>query len=520
MKLLLTTLNAKYVHSNLALKYLWQEAAARFKHVRLQEFTINNEADYVFCELVQGDYDLACFSCYVWNIEKTLILAENLKKARPRCRLLLGGPEVSFEGERFLKDHPFVDFLIQGEGEAPFSAFLERLELLEQTGDANADFRDWDWGDWDWEDIPALAFRQGDRIRVNPPDPAPRFDATPFPYEGLPWEEDKVVYYESARGCPFRCAYCLSSVEKDVRPLPMERVKRELDYLIRKRPRQVKFIDRTFNYDRRRCNEILGFLMEKDNGFTNFHLEICGELLEEETLRLLSGARPGLFQMEIGVQSTNPDTLESINRGGDFARLAENVGRLKAMGGIHLHLDLIAGLPYEDYLSFQNSFDDVYRLRPHQLQLGFLKLLKGSPLREKAAYYRYEFRRTAPYEVISNAFLSAGGLVRLKMAEAVLDLYFNRGGFAKSLERAAFVLYQSPFAFYQELGDFYYLKGFQHKSHKKEDLYRILRQFFTWKYRRDRGQEALVFELLEEDLRDAMNPDAVKKFEKKGWELD
>ena len=516
MKLLLTTLNAKYVHSNLALKYLYAAAVEKRVPAELREFTINNDDDYIFCELIRGDYELVCFSCYVWNIERTLYLAENLKKARPETKILLGGPEVSFDVERILWEHPFVDFLIAGEGERVFSLLLEELALGERS-QTEPDLRG----------IPGLAFRREERIRANPPAAPEAFERIPFPYHTLPCEDDKVAYYESVRGCPFRCAYCLSSVDKTIRALPMSRVRTDLSYFIYKRVKQVKFIDRTFNYDPRRCAEIMEYLVTNDNGVTNFHFEVCGDLIDETMLELLSRARPGLFQLEIGVQSTNPATLESIRRSCDFPRLAKNVERIRNFGGVHLHLDLIAGLPYEDYLTFKKSFNDVYRLRPHDLQLGFLKLLPGTPLRDMTAEYRYVFRRQAPYEVISNAFLSADGLVRLKMVENVLDLYYNRGGFEETVERAACVLWETPFDFYQDLANYYYVSGHQHRSHRKEDLYRILYAFFHWRNGKTEEledhpgrRETIVFELLERDLKRTMNPDAVKKFEKKGWELD
>lgn len=504
MKVLLTTLNAKYVHSNLALKYLYAAAEARRQTMELLEFTINNDDDYIFCELMRGEYDAICFSCYVWNIRRILVLAENVKKARPSTRIIMGGPEVSFDAENFLRSNPFVDFLIAGEGEESFARLLGELET----------------GKGEFTRVPNLVYRDGTDIKSNAKEPLVRFWDIPFPYHTHPCEGDKVAYYESVRGCPFQCAYCLSSIDKGIRALPMHRVKTDLSYFIDRQVKQVKFIDRTFNYDGWRCAEIMSYLIDNDNGITNFHFEICGDLIDELMLTLLDKARPGLFQLEIGVQSTNPATLEGINRRCDFEKLAKSVKRIRALGTVHLHLDLIAGLPFEDFITFQKSFNDVYALRPHDLQLGFLKLLPGSPLRERAEEYHYVYREQAPYEVISNDFISADGLVRLKMIENVLDLYYNRGGFQETVDRATHVLYGVPFDFYEELANFYYLKGFQHRSHRKENQYRILYEFFTWKNRRAERQEIIIFELLEKDLKRTMNPDAVKKFEKKGWKLD
>lgn len=505
MKVLLTTLNAKYVHSNLALRYLYDAAAAKGQQTELREFTINNDDDYIYCELMRGDYDLISFSCYVWNVRRILTLAETVKRAKPSLKILLGGPEVSFDAQRIMEENPFVDFIIEGEGEDPLPRLLEELNKKERP---------------DLRYVLNLVYREDGKIHVNPEGPPIGFARVPFPYNNLPCEKDKVVYYESVRGCPFRCSYCLSSIDRGIRALPMVRVKPDLDYFLSRNVMQVKFIDRTFNYDVRRCAEILKYIIEHDNGITNFHMEMCGDLIDEATIGLLERARPGLFQLEIGVQTTNPDTLSAIRRSCNFGMLAHQVKRIREMGTVHLHLDLIAGLPHEDFISFRKSFNDVYALKPHNLQLGFLKLLPGSPLRESAAEFGYVYRPYAPYEVISNDLLSADGLVRLKMIETVLELYYNRGGFEDTVDMAVAALYETPFDFYEELANFYYLKGCQHKSHRKEDLYRILHMFFTWKNRRTGETETLIFELLEGDLKRTMNPDAVKKFVRKGWILE
>ncbi|HRV33431.1 MAG TPA: DUF4080 domain-containing protein, partial [Anaerovoracaceae bacterium] len=325
-----------------------------------------------------------------------------------------------------------------------------------------------------------------------------------------------ILYYESSRGCPFRCAYCLSCIDRQVRALPLDRVREDLKYFIYKRVKQVKFVDRTFNYDAYRSLEIMKYLIEKDNGFTNYHLEICGELLTEEHYRLLEGVRPGLFQFEIGVQSTNPSTLNAINRRGNFEKITEAVQRLRKIGGIHLHLDLIAGLPLEDYSRFRHSFNDVYNLQPDAFQVGFLKLLKGTPLREDAKIYGYVYRQKAPYEVITNSYISADGLVRLKMIADMVDLYYNRGGFKGTLNKALSAS-GNPFDFYEELALWYYLKGHQRKNHKKEDLYRILRDFLIqWNGDEENNE---FDDLLEADLAQAINPEVVKRLRKEGWAL-
>ncbi len=503
MKVLLTTLNSKYIHSNLALKYLYVVSQEKKQTVSIKEFTINNEDDYIFSELVREDYDIICFSCYIWNRERILYLAENLKKAKPQVHILLGGPEVSFDPEQTMKENEFIDFLIKGEGEEIFPLFLD--ELSEKMSDFSG--------------ILGLSYRENGKIVTNPPAPLVQFDLVPFPYLFLMEETDKVLYYESSRGCPFSCSYCLSSIDKKIRSLPLERVKTDLSYFIYKKVKQVKFIDRTFNYDRARCVEILRYLMENDNGITNFHFELCGDLIDDALLGLMENVRPGLFQFEIGVQSTNEEVLQSCNRSSNFSHLGRSVKQLREYGTVHLHLDLIAGLPNENYTSFRNSFNEVYVLNAHQLQLGFLKLLKGTAIREDAKEHDYIFRNKAPYEVISNRYLSASSLVQLKMIEKVLDLYFNRGGFEDSLDFAVREFSDCPFDFYEEFSHFYYLKGYQHRSHKKEDLYRIFYAYGLWKEKTIAGIAEKLKNLLEWDMHRTLNPDAVKKFKKKGWDI-
>lgn len=503
MKILLTTLNSKYVHSNLALKYLYAAAEQSNRSIDIVEFTINNEDDYVFTELLRKTYDVICFSCYIWNVEKTLYLAENLKKARPDLKILLGGPEVSFDVVSFMSQYKFIDFIISGEGEATFCEFAETY-LSAEMG---------------FERIRGLTYRQDGKIYVNPTAPLLSFESVPFPYLNLVCEEDKVMYYESSRGCPFHCTYCLSSVERKVRTLSMDRVKSDLSYFIYKKVKQVKFIDRTFNWDKKRCVEIMRYLIASDNGETNFHFELCGDLIDEDLLQLLSTARSGLFQFEIGVQSTNEKALNACNRNSDFTKLAENVKRIRELNNIHLHLDLIAGLPYEDYPSFRKSFNDVYALKGHQLQLGFLKLLKGAPIREQAEQHEYIYRAKAPYEIISSKYIPSSDLIRLKKIENLLDLYYNREGFQRTVDFAIENLAKTPFDFYEELADYFYLKGFQHKSHKKEDLYRIFLLYAGWKERFTPNIKDQIKEMLLLDMKDTLNPEAIKKFERKGWEI-
>jgi len=503
MRLLLTTLNSKYIHSNLALKYLYSASGESRRSIDLREFTVNNDDDYIFTEIIRGRYDVVCFSCYIWNIGRTIDLAENIKKANWKTRIIMGGPEVSYDAAEFMKQNPFIDMVIAGEGEAAFG------RMLEEAGKEEADYRN----------IPGLVYRQGGKIYVNEKPRPASMERLEFPYAMLPLENDKIIYYESSRGCPNNCAYCLSSIDRGVRFLPLDRVKTELDYFLFNRVAQVKFIDRTFNWNEERANEIIRYLIANDNGVTNFHFELCGDIVGQQFIQLVRNARKGLFQFEIGIQSTNPRTLDACDRKTDLPKLKYNIQRLMETGNIHIHLDLIAGLPFEDYSSFRNSFNDVYAMKPDHLQLGFLKILKGSPIRDQVEQYRYIYREQAPYEVISSIFITADDMIRLKMVENILELYYNRAGFRDTLSYAAAFLAETPFDFYQEFANFYYLKGYQHRSHKKEDLYRIFMKYAEWKERHLPGTQEKVMELLQWDMDASLNQEAVRKFERKGWEI-
>ncbi len=503
MRILLTTLNSKYIHSNLALKYLYSAAVSDRRSMDIKEFTINNDSDYIYMEIIRGRYDVVCFSCYIWNIGQILELAENIKKANWRTRIIVGGPEVSFDTENFLKANPFIDIVMAGEGEESFALLMSALHLEEP----------------DLSKIPGLIYRHGGKIYVNAKSRPVPMEQLVFPYTLLPLEEDKVIYYESSRGCPYRCSFCLSSIEKGIRSLELDRVKSELDYFLYKNVVQVKFIDRTFNWDQDRANEIIRHIILNDNGITNFHFELCGDLMSPMFFQLLRSARKGLFQFEIGVQSTNRRALEACDRRTDWDQLKLNVQKIMETGKAHLHLDLIAGLPFEDYSSFITSFNDVYGLKADHFQLGFLKLLKGTPIRGQVEQYRYIYREKAPYEVISNIFMSADDLVRMKMIENILDLYYNREGFSRTLAYATSLAADSPFEFYEEFANFFYLKGYQHKPHKKEDLYRILLKYAGGKERHRPGVHDKMLELLNRDMEQTLNPDAIKKFERKGWEI-
>jgi radical SAM superfamily enzyme YgiQ (UPF0313 family) len=503
MKILLTTLNSKYIHSNLAIKYLYSAAIDSRSLIDIKEFSINQPDDFIYTEIMRGRYEIVCFSCYIWNIEKILYLAENIKKSNWRIKIVLGGPEVSYETGEFLLKHDFIDIIISGEGERAFKRLMETLGNESQ----------------ELEKIKGLSYRHQGTIYVNPLDEILTPDEIPFPYEMLQLETDKIVYYESVRGCPFKCAFCLSSIEKSIRELPIERVKTELDYFLYKGTSQVKFIDRTFNYNKARAIEIINYIVKNDNGITNFHFEMCPDLIDEDIINALREGRKNLFQLEIGIQSTNITSLKACNRMADFSGYKEKILELVEMRKINIHLDLIAGLPFEDYSSFRDSFNDVYSLKPNQLQLGFLKLIKGTNIRAKAEEYRYIYREKPPYEVISNIFISPMEIVKLKMIENVLDLYYNKGGFTDTLEYCTSLIFIEPFDFYEEFSNFFYLKGFQNRAHSKENLYRILLKYGKWKERLQTGINIRIEELLKWDMSTCLNPEAIKNFERKGWEI-
>ena len=463
MKLLLTAINAKYIHSSLAIRSLKQYAARYGEEIVLQEFTINQDIDYILEQLYHQKADGIGFACYIWNIDMIWQLAENIKKISPQTVIFLGGPEVSYDAKELLLAHPAVDLIIRGEGEGTF------LDLAQH----------WIEGAPPLESIPGITYRLANgAVTENPDRQRLSLEDIPFVYDDLSDFSHRIIYYETQRGCPYQCQYCLSSVEQGVRFLPEERVKQDLDFFLSQKVMQVKFVDRTFNCNRRHARMIWQYLMEHDNGVTNFHMEITADLLDDDTLQLLKGARKGLFQFEIGVQTTNLQTMQAIRRAVSFEKLSQVVRKIKAMENIHVHLDLIAGLPFEDYDSFGHSFDDVYRLEPDQLQLGFLKLLKGSGLRRDAEQYAICYRSAAPYEVLSTACLSYGDLCRLKLVEEMVETFYNS---PKALRTIQYIttLVPSPFAFFQALGDFWEKKGYRAVKHNRAEYSRLFYEFCT-----------------------------------------
>jgi radical SAM superfamily enzyme YgiQ (UPF0313 family) len=468
MKVLLTTLNAKFVHIALPLWYLYHYARVNYcpgnpaLEFKLREFNINQDLGWICGEMFGEQADVIGFSCNIWNIEQILIICQRIKWLAPKTVIILGGPEVSAEPEELLSRHPAVDFIVVGEGEITFT------EWLQEFGKESPE----------WSGVDGLVYRDAGRIVANHSRaPIDDLSILPFPYpEDLAPFRHKLVYHETSRGCPFHCQYCLSANEQRVRFLPMERVQQELLRFIDAEIAQVKFVDRSFNCNPDRAKLLWRFLIEHP-GRTNFHFEIVGDLLDDESIEILAQAPPGMFQFEIGVQSTNSMTLELIQRKMDFTKLSHQVSKLVKKQNIFIHLDLIAGLPGEDYPSFARTFDENMAIKPDRLQLGFLKLLKGSGVRERAAEYGYIFTAETPYEVMANHWITYGELLQLKVIEDLLERYHSSRRFARSMEYL-FAEFPSPFMFFESLARWWKTKGYDQCSHKEKDLYAYLLQFY------------------------------------------
>ena len=460
MKILLAASNAKYIHSNPAVYDLRAFASEYKEHILLGEYTINQTKDEILKEIYRSGAEVVCFSCYIWNISFVRELIFDLKKILPGTAFWVGGPEVSFDAENFLKEMPQVTGVMVGEGE---ETFLELARYYIEKKGTLADIR-------------GIAFRENGEIFHNGWREVMDLSRVPFAYEQTEDFANRIIYYESSRGCPFSCSYCLSSIDKKLRFRNLELVKKELQFFLDKKVPQVKFVDRTFNCKHDHAMEIWKYILEHDNGVTNFHFEISADLLREEELELMSRMRPGLIQLEIGVQSTNPDTIRAIHRNMDLKKLEASVARVKSFGNIHQHLDLIAGLPCEDYESFRRSFEQVYRMKPDQLQLGFLKVLKGSSMYHEAQKYEILYKEKEPYEVLSTAWLSYEDILKLKMVESMVEVYYNSGQFRKTLSWIE-TYYQEMFSFYESLGAYYEEKGYEEISHSRLRRYEILLEF-------------------------------------------
>ncbi len=488
MKTLIVALNSKYIHSALAPWYLKAACKDRCGELRVLEFTINENPESVLAAIYAEMADIAAFSCYIWNIGQILRITENLKKIQPGIITVYGGPEVSYDAFELLQKHSFIDYVISGEGEKPFPGLLEYLcrkfaepsffrgqlhgnEFSGSRGhyrkeadpsENSSDLLSTDGGIEyaarhveGLRQIPGLTYRTGGTVISNPPDLPPDLAEIPSPYSAamLAAIKDKIAYFEASRGCPFSCSYCLSSASEGVRFFPMDRVKEELTAVVRAGVRQVKFVDRTFNCNKERAKELLRFISGlKQTGnavLTNFHFEAAADLFDDELIHLLAEMPRGLIQLEIGIQTVNTEALKAVRRKTDITGAIKNINRITEAGNIHLHLDLIAGLPYEDFQSFKESFDRVYGLKPHTLQLGFLKLLKGSALRNGSEQHAYVFRDYAPYEILSNRYVGYDELTVLKGVEEILDRYWNSGRFTYALNNITGNYFTSAFDFYR-----------------------------------------------------------------------
>ena len=460
MKILLAACNAKYIHSNLAVYDLKAYSSDYDKEVFLREYTINQPKDEILKDIYGSGADVVCFSCYIWNISFVREMIRDLAKILPETAFWVGGPEVSYDAENFLTEMPEVTGVLVGEGEKTFH------DLLEYYIDGKGSLGE----------IRGIAYRDGEEIRHNGWRELMNLSEIPFVYQHLEEFENRIIYYESSRGCPFSCSYCLSSIDKKLRFRDLELVKKELQFFLDHKVPQVKFVDRTFNCKHEHAMAIWKYILEHDNGVTNFHFEVSADLLRDEEMDLMAKMRPGLIQLEIGVQSTNPETIRAIHRHMDLDKLERCVDRVHSFRNIHQHLDLIAGLPYEDYDTFHRSFNDVYQMKPDQLQLGFLKVLKGSLMKEEAEKYGIVHKEKEPYEVLSTKWLPYGDVLKLKAVESMVEVYYNSGQFQHTLEYLV-PLAKDAFTFYESLGAFYEKKGYSEISHSRMRRYEILLEY-------------------------------------------
>lgn len=510
MQFLLAAVNAKYIHSNPAIYSLRAYAGEELRpHIEVAEYTINQRMEEILGDLFKRHPRVIGFSCYIWNISLIKELIRELPKVLPGTDLWLGGPEVSFEAEKLLKEFPKLKGIMTGEGEETFKELLAFYVNREngKEADCNSAVR--------LEDIPGLVLQSGatavrglmdmDKLPFlyaagNHGDDS---EAESYSHHNLQEFENRIIYYETSRGCPFRCGYCLSSIDKKVRLRNLETVKRELQFFLNQRVPQVKLIDRTFNCNHRHAMEIWQYLKDHDNGVTNFHFEVAADIMNEEEIRLLQSLRPGLVQLEIGVQTTNGAVLTEIGRAREnsgnpssIAKIREAVCALQKSRNIHIHLDLIAGLPLEDYRSFRNSFNQVYAMKPNQLQLGFLKVLKGTAIWEKAKVYGIAYQERPPYEVLYTRWISYEELLKLKQVEEMVELYFNSGQFVNTL-RVLEREFSSPFDFFEKLAEFFERKGYFIQTPARSRRYQVLLGFAgeTAPEKEELWRELLTFDL-------------------------
>lgn len=460
MKILLVGINSKFIHSNLAIHSLKEYSRAYKEDIEIVEYTINHRLEYILQEIYKKKPDVLAFSCYIWNLDYVKDLITELHKVLPNVPIWAGGPEVTYDARSFLEEKSEVKGVMVGEGEKTFSLLAK--SYIE--------------GDLALFKIPGIVYQEGDTIVEQLAGPPLDMDELPFIYKDLATFENRMIYYETSRGCPFRCSYCLSSVKEKVRFRSFSLVKEELQFFLDQKVKQVKFVDRTFNCNHKHAMDIWKYLKDHDNGITNFHFEIAADLLNKEELALLATLRPGLVQLEIGVQSTNHKTLKEIDRSMDLEELTQVVDQIHQGANIHEHLDLIVGLPYEDYQSFQNSFDEVYQMQPNQLQLGFLKLLKGSKMYEKIEDYGIVYSSKTPYEVLYTNWISYDEVLILKGVEEMIEVYYNSGQFP-TVMNILVKEFASPYACYLSLAQYYEKEGLLDRKHTRIGRYEILLDF-------------------------------------------
>lgn len=510
MKIVLAALNAKYVHSNLAVydlqayaeeqlnkerNELYKTEKAGIPEIVIKEYTINHNLDLILQSLYQEKAAVVAFSCYIWNVHEILTIAKELSKVSPKTHIWLGGPEVSYNSEKLLEENPFIEGIIRGEGEVTFFELVKIWNRLDgrsldvkcdedKLGRIASDCENWvenQGKKWEKGDrycgVLGITYRDcSGKICENENRPLMSLDDVPFIYRNLSKFENKILYYESSRGCPFSCSYCLSSIDKSVRFRSIELVEKELQFFLDHKVSQVKFIDRTFNCRREHSLAVWRYLLEHDNGVTNFHFEVAADLIGEEELAVLAKMRPGLIQLEIGLQSTNPATIREIHRVMDVERLKKNMLTIRGFHNIHQHLDLIAGLPFEDFVTFKKSFNEAYEMKPNQLQLGFLKVLKGSYMGEQIKEYGLQYQDNQPYEVLSTRWLSYDEILALKEVEEMVEVYHNSAQFEHVLNYVV-SFFKTPYEFFEAIGMYYAQNQLYGIGFKREARYDVLRSF-------------------------------------------
>ena len=501
MKILLVTLDSKFIHANLAVRYL-KKYCSKFD-IEIKEFTINQKLEYILGEIIDVAADLICFSCYIWNIDYINDISYILKEAKNKAKILYGGPEVSFEIKNIMEKNPLIDYIIYGEGEETFKEFLEEFQKTNPK----------------LHKINGLAFRKDGNTVINDRrELISNLDDLNYPYEVDDEFTNKIIYYESSRGCPFSCSFCMSSIDKKMRVFSMERVKKDLKMLLNSKARQIKFVDRTFNADYRRSMEIMQYITENNKNYMTIHFEITADIINDEFLKFIGKMPVNMFQFEIGVQSLNEDTLREINRHMDKYKLFRVIEEISKSNNAHMHLDLIAGLPYEDYSSFKTSFDGIHNLNAEKIQLGFLKVLKGTKIYDDKDKHQIKYRLKAPYEVICTKYITLEEILKLKDIEELVDKYYNEKYFDNSLKYIINNIFPySAFTFYESFSEYWQENDLYNKAHSRKKLYKILYDYIGYINKmNDEFISALKFDYIfnnqHEDLPDYLDRDSEDKF--------